>query len=247
MKIDLGALFRRSAFGRENTGRMVEEFSPATDELERAGFTGSSAARSERALRLLGALLAVSLGLNALLAIGISSLIPLKTIEPYFLSVQGENRIVYEVSPVRPQGNVGAILREGFVRQFIEYRHGILPDTEVATNRTRWLVQHAAKAVRDEYRTDMQQPISLAIKDGWRREIRDLSVEEQAEGWFIATWREVNLYPGADGQGQSRRRRAEIRVAMQPNDVPRELIGTDLANSLGLTIISHKPEVLPND
>lgn len=239
------AALRRLLSGTAGSNGRVEDYESATRDLPRMVNLGASDQRERLVMRLLGGFLMLSMTVNGLLGIGLYSLLPLKTVEPYFLSVSTPERVVYRVEPLRPARNSWQVLKESVVRQFIINRHGIVPDRSVATQRSAWIQRHASQDVHAAYAAEMRNPILHAIENGWRREVQDLLVEEQVEGLYIATWREVNLLPDRDGEpvgGGARLRRAEIRLQQVQMETPRDLIGTDLLNPFGLVISSYRVE-----
>jgi Type IV secretory pathway, component VirB8 len=163
--------------------------------------------------RLLAVVAGVEAGVIVALAAVIVAILPLKTIEPVFLTIAPETKFAVEAARLQDRADALVEMQAAWVRRWIDYRFAVLPDDRSMGPRVLWLREHSAKAVYDEFESGRGKVIE-AIRAGISRDVLALSVSQTGSDYWVA---EFSLQDTEKGTTTPRGRyRMLLRTALVP-------------------------------
>lgn len=162
-------------------------------------------------------LLAVVIGFLAVIILALSavivSLLPLKSVDPIFLTVAPETRFAIEASRLHDRADLVTELTASWVRRWVDFRFAVIPDGVSMGERVLWIKQHSAPQVWLEFERT-QSKVNDAVKFGNRRDVMNLSVNRTGPDYWLA---EFSLQDTRDGKTEPRGRyRIGVRTALVP-------------------------------
>lgn len=219
---------------------MVEDQIPAEEE-----FSGRDSGHAYRAVK--AALWAfavaffVSMMINVGLALVIFRMFPLNKLEPFLLTVHPATEQVVEIESLRKNGEGIQILERAWVRQYVEYRETILPNSATMQQRAgTWVSRRSTNTVFERFRRTNLGTVKDAIARQVSRNVVVGAVTRTAPQAYVVEFSTEDF----DRDGNSLRKkvkwRAVVEVLYSAFDVKRRTYEFGKAdNPLGFKVIKY--------
>jgi hypothetical protein len=183
------------------------------------------------------------------------SLMPLQRYYPMLLQAEDDSRRVVRVEPVFDVLGAREVATEGWIREFLRYRHELVPSEAEQLRRADWLASRLSDRLWREFQAASEANWTLALQDGLVRTVSTGRAALQARADRIregeAIPREFWIVPFTiTFAGQTTSWVGEIELTYRIVDLARERIDAFAAagaagapfaepNWFGLTILSY--------
>jgi len=135
--------------------------------------------------RLIAVVAGVEAGVIVALAAAIIAILPLKTIEPFLVTIHPETKFAVEVARLHERADALVEMQAAWVRRWIDYRFAVIPDNASMGPRVLWLRERSAKGVYEEFENDRAK-VKAAIDAGIQRDVVGLSVSQTSSDYWVA-------------------------------------------------------------